>query len=324
MKNRPDVIVILGPTASGKTGLGVEVAKKIGGEIISADSMQIYKFMNIGTAKVTEKEMDGIPHHLIDFVFPNEAFSVAEFKDLATAKIGEILKRHKIPMIVGGTGLYINSLTLPWSFEEKAGDEEVRWRLMAEAEVMGREHLYEHLLDIDPVSAQKIHPNNVNRVIRALEIFEVTGKPKSYLDEQSQQQELNYNYFLIGLDWPREILYERINERVDLMIENGLIEEGEMLLDRGYNWDMGAMKAIGYKELRPYFEKRASLEEVVEILKRDTRHFAKRQMTWFRKDDRIHWLKMDSAKPTEELVTECIDLIREAGIVFKKDINQDG
>jgi tRNA dimethylallyltransferase len=195
---------------------------------------------------------------------------------------------------------------------------------MAEAEVMGREHLYEHLLDIDPVSAQKIHPNNVNRVIRALEIFEVTGKPKSYLDEQSQQQELNYNYFLIGLDWPREILYERINERVDLMIENGLIEEGEMLLDRGYNWDMGAMKAIGYKELRPYFEKRASLEEVVEILKRDTRHFAKRQMTWFRKDDRIHWLKMDSAKPTEELVTECIDLIREAGIVFKKDINQDG
>ncbi|WKY43038.1 tRNA (adenosine(37)-N6)-dimethylallyltransferase MiaA [Eubacteriaceae bacterium ES2] len=319
MKNKADVIVILGPTASGKTGLGVELAKKIGGEIISADSMQIYKFMNIGTAKVTEKEMDGIAHHLIDFVFPNEAFSVADFKTAAIKKIEEILGRQKTPIIVGGTGLYINSLTLPWSFEEKAGDEEVRWRLTAEAEVMGSEHLYERLLDVDPVSAQKIHPNNVNRVIRALEIFEVTGKQKSYLDEQSQHQELPYNYMLIGLDWPREILYERINERVDQMIEKGLIAEGEMLLDRDYNWDMGAMKAIGYKELRPYFEKQASLEDVVEILKRDTRHFAKRQMTWFRKDARIHWLKMDASKSADELTTECLDLIHDAGIIINKE-----
>jgi tRNA dimethylallyltransferase len=319
MKNNADVIVILGPTASGKTGLGVELAKKIGGEIISADSMQIYKFMNIGTAKVTEKEMEGIPHHLIDFVFPNESFSVAEFKEMATAKIKEIVARHKIPIIVGGTGLYLNSLTLPWSFEDKAGDEEVRWRLTAEAEVMGRDHLYERLLDVDPASAQKIHPNNVNRVIRALEIFEVTGKAKSYFDEQSQKQDLPFNYLLIGLSWPREILYQRINERVDLMIENGLIEEGEMLLDRDYTWEMGAMKAIGYKELRPYFEKRASLEEVVAVLKRDSRHFAKRQMTWFRKDDRIHWLEMNASKSQETLTRECLDLIKEAGISISKE-----
>ncbi|WKY46412.1 tRNA (adenosine(37)-N6)-dimethylallyltransferase MiaA [Eubacteriaceae bacterium ES3] len=317
MKNKPDVIVILGPTASGKTGLGVEVAKKIGGEIISADSMQIYKFMNIGTAKVTEEEMEGIPHHLIDFVMPNEDFSVADYKDLATQKIWEIVERNKIPMVVGGTGLYINSLTLPWNFEKKAGDEEVRWRLTAEAEVLGRDYLYERLQEIDPVSAEKIHPNNINRVIRALEIFEVTGKPKSHLDEQNKNQDLPFNYHLIGIDWPREILYDRINSRVDQMIENGLLEEGEMLLEREYDWNLGAMKAIGYKELRPYYENQALLQEVVEILKRDTRHFAKRQMTWFRKDGRINWLKMDLSKTVDQLVTECLDIIHRAGIKEK-------
>jgi tRNA dimethylallyltransferase len=191
--------------------------------------------------------------------------------------------------------------------------------LTAEAEVMGRDHLYERLLDVDPASAQKIHPNNVNRVIRALEIFEVTGKAKSYFDEQSRKQDLPFNYLLIGLSWPREILYQRINERVDLMIENGLIEEGEMLLDRDYTWEMGAMKAIGYKELRPYFEKRASLEEVVAVLKRDSRHFAKRQMTWFRKDDRIHWLEMNASKSQETLTRECLNLIKVAGISISKE-----
>ncbi|MBU4438882.1 MAG: tRNA (adenosine(37)-N6)-dimethylallyltransferase MiaA, partial [Firmicutes bacterium] len=290
--NKPKVLVLVGPTASGKTALGVALAKKLDGEIISADSMQIYKYMNIGTAKVTPEEMQGIPHHLVDCVLPNEEFSVASFKAAALNAIETILIKGKLPIVLGGTGLYINSLTLPWDFQKKDNDEEIRWRLTAEAEILGRDALYERLKSVDPATAEIVHPNNLNRVIRALEIYELTGKPKSYFDEQTKKQDVPYDYVILGLDWEREILYDRINHRVDLMIGDGLIDETKMLIDRGYDWNLTALKAIGYKELKPYLEGQSSLEDAITILRRDSRHYAKRQMTWFRKDERIHWIKM--------------------------------
>lgn len=308
--NKPKVLVLVGPTASGKTALGVALAKKLGGEIISADSMQIYKYMNIGTAKVTLEEMQGIPHHLVDCVLPNEEFSVASFKAAALDAIETILANGKLPIILGGTGLYINSLTLPWDFQKKDCDEEIRWRLTAEAEILGRDALYERLKSVDPVTAEIVHPNNLNRVIRALEIYELTGKPKSYFDEETKKQDVPYDYVMLGLDWEREILYGRINHRVDLMIEDGLIDETKMLIDRGYDWSLTALKAIGYKELKPYLEGQSSLEDAVTILKRDSRHYAKRQMTWFRKDERIHWIKMSENKNLETQMYNCLDLVQ--------------
>lgn len=308
--NKPKVLVIVGPTASGKTALGVALAQRLNGEIISADSMQIYKYMNIGTAKVTPEEMQGIPHHLVDCVLPDEEFSVASFKAAALDAIETILAKGKLPIILGGTGLYVNSLTLPWDFQKKDSDEKIRWRLTAEAEILGKEALYERLKSVDPVTAEIVHPNNLNRVIRALEIYELTGKPKSYFDEETKKQVVPYNYIMLGLDWEREILYDRINRRVDLMIGDGLIDEAKMLVERGYDWNLTALKAIGYKELKPYLEGDSSLEEVVTILKRDSRHYAKRQMTWFRKDERINWLKMNVDKDLETQVDDCLRLIQ--------------
>lgn len=305
----PRVLALIGPTASGKTALGVALAKAVNGEIISADSMQIYKYMSIGTAKATLSEMEGVQHHLVDCVLPNEEFSVSKFKEAALLCIEGVLSQGKLPIVVGGTGLYINGLTLPWSFREKDDNEEVRWRLAAEAEMLGSESLYQRLKEVDPITAQTVHPNNVKRVIRALEIYEVTGKPKSYFDEKASNEKLSYDYELIGLKWPRDVLYERINRRVDSMVEEGLIEETKSLLERGYDWNLTALKAIGYKELRPYLNGEASLEEVLNILKQNTRHFAKRQMTWFRKDERIHWIEMNEERSLDEFVKECLDIL---------------
>jgi len=307
---KPKVLVIVGPTASGKTPLGVALAKRLGGEIISADSMQIYKHMSIGTAKVSLDEMQGVPHHLVDCVSPDEEFSVAKYKAAALEAIEAILSRGKLPIIIGGTGLYINSLSLPWDFQKKDSDEKKRWRLTAEAEVIGNKALYERLKSVDPVTAEIVHPNNLNRLIRALEIYELTGKPKSDFDEETKKHSVPYDYIILGLDWDRETLYERINRRVDRMIEEGLIEETKMLIERGYDWNLTAMKAIGYKELKAYLEGESSLAEAVTILKRDSRHYAKRQMTWFRKDKRIQWLKMDETRDLETQVEECLKLIR--------------
>lgn len=306
---KPKVLVVVGPTASGKTALGVALAKKLDGEIISADSMQIYKYMNIGTAKVTLEEMQGVPHHLVDCVSPDEEFSVAKYKAAALEAIEVILSKGKLPIIIGGTGLYINSLTLPWDFQKKDSDEIIRWRLTAEAEVLGKEALFERLKTIDPATAQIVHPNNLNRIIRALEIYELTGKPKSHFDEETKKQEVPYDYVMLGLDWDRETLYDRINRRVDLMIAEGLIDETKMLVERGYDWNLTALKAIGYKELKPYLEGTSTLAEAVTILKRDSRHYAKRQMTWFRKDDRIQWLKMNETRTVQTQVEESLNLI---------------
>jgi len=310
IKNKkPAVLVLIGPTASGKTALGVALAKALSGEIISADSMQIYRYMNIGTAKVTATEMDGVPHHLVDCILPNEEYSVAKFKEAALKCIEEILSRGKLPIVVGGTGLYINGLTLPWGFREKDDSEEVRWRLAAEAEMLGSEALHQLLQEVDPITAKAVHPNNVKRVIRALEIYEVTGKPKSYFDKKASTEALPYDYQLIGLQWPREDLYDRINRRVDIMMENGLINETRALLDRGYDWNLPSLKAIGYKELRPFLNDEAPLEDVLSFLKQNTRHFAKRQMTWFRKDERIHWIEMNEKRSLNGLVKECLNIL---------------
>jgi tRNA dimethylallyltransferase len=307
---KPKILVVVGPTASGKTALGVALAKRLGGEIISADSMQIYKHMNIGTAKVSLDEMQGVPHHLIDCVSPDEEFSVAKYKAAALEAIEAILSKGKLPIIIGGTGLYINSLSLPWDFQKKDSDEKIRWRLTAEAEVLGNKALYERLKSVDPVTAEIVHPNNLNRLIRALEIYELTGKPKSDFDEETKKHSVPYDYIILGLDWDRETLYDRINRRVDRMIEEGLIEETKMLIERGYDWNLTALKAIGYKELKAYLEGQSSLAEAVTILKRDSRHYAKRQMTWFRKDKRIQWLKMNETRDLETQVEECLKLIR--------------
>jgi len=293
--------VIVGATATGKTETGVWLAKAMNGEIISADSMQIYQKMDIGTAKPTAEEMQGIPHHLIDCIKPNEAYSVARYKTEAFQAIEDILNRQKVPVIVGGTGLYINSLTLPWGFSRKDKDEAIRERLEKESAEGKGEELYQQLESIDPEAAQKIHPNNQRRVIRALEIYYATGKTKTVLDAEEQKIKLPYAYNILGIEMDRAYLYERINQRIDLMVEAGLIEEVKSLLEAGYDEKLISMKAIGYKEFIPYFKKEQSLEETIRILKRDTRHFAKRQLTWFRKDPRIRWFHVDETTDKKTL-----------------------
>lgn len=290
--------VVVGPTACGKTDTAVALAKILDGEIISADSMQIYKHMDIGTAKPTFQEMQDIPHHLIDCVAPDEAYSVAQFKEDALACVADIIQRGKIPIIAGGTGLYINALTLPWGFREKDTDPEVRKQLEEECARIGNQAFYDKLKAVDPKACETIHPNNTKRVVRALEIYTVTGKTKSDLDAEAQQEALPYDYVLMGIAMERQALYTRIDKRVDGMIAKGLTDEVKNLLEAGYGRDLIAMKAIGYKEFFPYFDREQSLDEAVYILKRDTRHFAKRQLTWFRRDERIQWFdRADYAEP---------------------------
>lgn len=287
------LIVILGPTAVGKTDLSIEIAKQMNAEIISADSMQIYKHMNIGTAKPTVEEMKNIKHYLIDKLEPNEEFNVAIFQKKALKHIDDISKRNKLPMVVGGTGLYINSLVYPLDFTDGITNWDYRNKLNKIAEDKGNDHLH-HLLDqIDPESAINIHPNNRKRVIRALEVYEETGKTMSYFKARPQNEDNPFNLLMIGLNMERKLLYDRINKRVDLMIEDGLVEEVKNILDMGYTKDLISMYGLGYKEIIKHLEGQCTLEEAVYILKRDTRRFAKKQLTWFRRDDRIQWFQLD-------------------------------
>ncbi len=299
-KNKPKVIAVVGPTASGKTSLGVEIAKKYNGEVISADSMQIYKGLDIASAKPTLQEMQGIPHHLIDFLERDISFSVSDYVKLANEKIQDILSRGKFPIIVGGTGLYIDSLLENVKFSDGGSDEEYRAELYRLAEENGNEFLYSKLVEIDPVSAESIHMNNIVRVVRALEVFHVTGRKFSELKAESRLSESPYNSLIIGLNFhDRQILYDRINKRVDEMVENGLIEEAERL------WHESGMKtasnAIGYKELIPYFENNMTLAECIDKVKQETRRYAKRQLTWFRKNTRIKWIFLDEFNKKNEI-----------------------
>lgn len=293
LKNKEKLVVLIGPTAVGKTRLSIELAKKYNGEIISGDSMQIYKEMDIGTAKIKHHEMEGIPHHLIDIKEPDEGFSVAEFQELVREKISEITVRGKLPIIVGGTGLYIQSVIYDYQFSDAPSDEAIRKELEKRAALEGNEKLHFELQQVDPRSAEKIHPNNIRRVIRALEVYHFTGKTISEYQDK-QDPELIYETVIIGLTMDREILYERINKRVDLMIDEGLLSEVEKFYNRGLN-DCQSIQAIGYKELYEYFDTHMTLEEAIEQLKQNSRRYAKRQLTWFRNKMNVSWFDMSEA-----------------------------
>ncbi|MFC0296747.1 tRNA (adenosine(37)-N6)-dimethylallyltransferase MiaA [Geobacillus jurassicus] len=296
------VVVIVGPTAVGKTKLGIALAKKLGGEIISGDSMQIYKGMDIGTAKVKPDEMEGIPHHLLDIKEPCEPFSVVEFQRLCRALIAEISARGRLPIIVGGTGLYIQAAIYDYQFSTAPSDETYRQALKQLAAEQGAEALHRHLEAVDPASAARIHPHNIRRVIRALEVYHCTGKPFSEW-QQGQPKRLLYEAAIVGLTAERDVLYRRINERVDEMIAAGLVEEARALYDRGLR-DCQAVQAIGYKELYDYFDGRVSLAEAIEQLKQNSRRYAKRQLTWFRNQMPVKWFDMTAAEQFAAKVEE--------------------
>lgn len=289
--NKYNVVAIIGPTASGKTALSIQLAKAINGEIINGDAMQVYKRLDIGTAKITKEEMDGIPHHLIDIKEPTESFSVAEYQQLVRDKIDEIQSRGKMPIIVGGTGLYIQSVLYDFQFTEQPIDEEARKKYYDDLAVFGPEEMHRRLAVIDPKSAEAIHPNNTRRVIRALEMAELANTSRS--DEKHQRGEMPlYNHLIIGIDMDRTILYERINKRVDMMMASGLEEEARSLYEEGIR-DTQSVKAIGYKELFSYFNGYISKEEAVEQIKQNSRRYAKRQLTYFRNKMDIEWIGHD-------------------------------
>lgn len=292
------VIVIVGPTAVGKTSLSIELAKQFNGEIISGDSMQVYKEMDIGTAKVTEAEMENIPHYLIDMIDPAADFSVADFKGYVTKYIEHISAKGKLPIIVGGSGLYIQSALYHYNFAEQKRDDKITKKLESILAKQGIAPLYERLKKIDPEQAEKVHPNNHRRVIRALEIFETTGKKMSEI-EANQITESPYNLILIGLDMDRKQLYEQINLRVDLMMEAGLENEVRKLYEAGLK-NSQSMRAIGYKEFIPYFEGEINLAETIELLKRNSRRFAKRQYTYFRNKMEIKWYSIQPETKKED------------------------
>lgn len=286
--------IIAGPTAVGKTNIALLAAKKLYGEIISADSAQVYKYMDIGTAKITKDEMEGIKHYMLDELYPDETFSVALFREKAEKYIEEINLKGKLPVIAGGTGLYINSLLNNLDFTDSIIDEDYRNNMREISIVKGNEYVHSLLKDIDEISYNKLHPNDLKRVIRALEVYKHTGKPISYFQLLSKNQPCRYEYAYICLNMQRSKLYDRINYRVDQMLEKGLIKEVEKLLHMGYNKNHTALQALGYKEIIDYLEGRYSLDEAIEVLKRNTRRFAKRQLTWFRNDERVYWIDVDN------------------------------
>ena len=309
------LVILSGPTACGKTSLSIDLAKRIDGEIISADSMQVYRGFDIGTAKVTEAEKDGIPHYLIDELDPTEEFNVFEFQSRARKYIADISSRGKIPMIVGGTGFYIQSVLYDIDFSDESDDKTYRHELETLAEEKGSDYLYQQLMECDPDAAKEIHPNNTKRVIRALEFFHETGQQISEHNRIQQQKESPYNYAYFVLNRPRNILYERINRRVDQMIHEGLPEEVSGLLEIGYGEDLLSMQGLGYKELVPYVKGQISLEEASDLLKKNTRHFAKRQITWFKREKDTIWIDLEAYASPEEAATYMIQILKEKCIV---------
>ena len=287
---KPKVIVIAGPTASGKTSLSIDLAKSINGEIISCDSMQIYKGMDIGTAKVTKEEAEGIKHYLIDCVEPNERYTVSNFKKDAERCIEEILSKGKVPIIVGGTGLYVDSLIYGIEYSEMNFDEDYRNKLMKQAETeQGLSELYSKAKEIDSQAMGKISPNDKKRIVRVLEIFNATGKTKTELEIESRKNEIKYEYHVFIVNIERELLYDRINRRVDIMLEKGLIDEVKEIYEK-YDSFPTAMQGLGYKEVVEFLQNQVTKEEMVDKIKKESRHYAKRQLTWFRKDDTFIWL----------------------------------
>ena len=319
MKNRNEsekkpLIVLTGPTAVGKTNLSIRLAKKIGGEIISADSMQIYKKMNIGTAKISPEEMAGVPHYLVDELDPGEEFNVVAFQQMAKKAMKQIYENGHIPIVVGGTGFYIQALLYDVDFSEHETEEKYRQELVALEQEKGREYLYEMLKQADPEYAAIVHSNNVKRVIRAMEYYHETGRKLSEHNAQQRENSSPYQFVYLVLNDEREILYDRIDRRVDQMMEAGLLQEVEALVKEGYERTLVSMQGLGYKEFFDYFDGKCTLEETVDIIKRDTRRFAKRQLTWFRREKEVCWMNKQDYPDGDALFHEILKLLKEKEI----------
>ncbi len=314
MSKRP-LIVLTGPTAVGKTALSIRLAKALDGEIISADSMQVYRGMDIGSAKVTKKEMDGVRHHLIDVLEPEEDFNVAAFQRMAKEALEEIYSRGKLPIVAGGTGFYIQALLYDIDFRDDTGEGPIRKELEKLAVEKGAEYLHSLLQQADPQSADQIHPNNIKRVVRALEYFRQTGEPFSLHNQRERERCSPYHFLYYVICSDRKNLYERIDRRVDAMMADGLLGEVQALKKRGVKRGMTSMQGLGYKEILDYLDGTCSLEEAVYVLKRDTRHFAKRQITWFRREREVRWLKLeDFGGDLDRVLQKILEDCREEGI----------
>lgn len=311
------MVILTGPTAVGKTSLSIKLAKKIGGEIISADSMQVYRYMDIGSAKITKEEMDGIPHHLIDVLLPEEEFHVYSFQKMAKECLQGIYERGHIPIVAGGTGFYIQALLYDIDFnEEETEKSELRKKLEALALKEGVHSLHERLRRVDPVSADVIHENNSKRVIRALEFYEMTGTPISEHNKEQHLRQSPYAFCYFVLNDERSRLYENIEKRVDIMLQNGLVDEVKRLRDMGYHKNMVSMQGLGYKEILSYLDNEITLEEAVSIIKRDTRHFAKRQLTWFRREKEVSWIEKSKFDyDDEKILSYMLTEMKEKGIL---------
>ena len=310
------LIILAGPTGVGKTKLSISLAKAVNGEVISADSMQVYKKMNIGTAKIRPDEMQGVPHHLIDILEPEEEFNVVLFAEYAKKVCESCYERGKIPILVGGTGFYIQALVNDIDFTENDDDKSYRKSLEHLADEMGNEYLHTMLKKVDEKAAQNIHPNNRKRVIRALEFYEKSGKKISEHNEEQQERKSPYTYAYFVLTDERNLLYERINNRVDTMLEEGLTEEVGALLNEGIRRETVSMQGLGYKEVLDYLNGDLSLEEAVYIIKRDTRHFAKRQLTWFKREKDVTWVTQETfAFDRENVISWMLDDLKTRGII---------
>lgn len=300
------LIVIVGPTAVGKTEVGIRVAEKIGGEIISGDSMQIYRHMDIGTAKPTPEEMGGIPHYMMDIMNPDENFSVAMFQQEVDQYIRHISAKGKLPLLVGGTGLYVRSVLDHYDFSPPGEAPEIRERFLRLSEEKGNQHLVDLLKEVDPASAERIHLNDTRRLVRALEVYHSLGRPITEFQYNTEEMPPKYDFLYYGLTMERQLLYQRIEQRIDQMVAKGLVDEVKNLLQMGFSLQNTSMQAIGYKEIVDHLKGLYSLDEAIELIKRNTRRFAKRQLTWFRRDQRINWKIVDNCHSLEEIAVEIV------------------
>ena len=313
------LIVLTGPTAVGKTKLSIALAKAVNGEIISADSMQVYRYMDVGSAKITPDEMDGVPHHLVDVLDPTEDFNIVLFQQLAKKSMEEIYAKGRIPILVGGTGFYIQALTRDIDFTQSEQDDSYRQELETLAAEKGNTFLHDMLASVDPKSAKDIHENNVKRVIRALEFYKQNGTRISEHNEEQKEHVSPYNLAYFVLNAPRPLLYERIDARVDEMLKNGLVEEVKTLQRMGCHRGMVSMQGLGYKEILAWLEGEYPYDEAVRILKRDTRHFAKRQLTWFRREGEVTWVDKDKFDYNDsQILTYMLSVCREKGILLSE------
>lgn len=315
LKKKKPLIILTGPTAVGKTATSIRFAKRIGAEIVSADSMQVYRHMDIGSAKITTEEMQGVPHHLIDVLEPSEEFNVVRFQKMALEAMDGIYRRGNIPIVTGGTGFYIQAILNGIDFEDTCEDNAFRHRMEQLADERGNECLHDMLAEVDEKSAQTIHPNNRKRVIRALEYYEQTGRPISEHNAEQRAKKSPYRFVYFVLNRERASLYERIDLRIDRMLEQGLLDEVRWLANHGCTKEMVSMKGLGYKEILTYLDGECSLEEAIYTLRRDTKHFAKRQLTWFRREPSVTWVQMEAYADTDTLVEFLVQTCRQKMIL---------